>query len=204
MRSKGRIAHWDEQKGFGFIAPDSGGERVFVHISAFVNRGYRPAVDDQVRYSVSKDREGRTRAARVLLGGESDPAFVRRWKGALWITFAALFLVSIAWLVKKELLPDFVLHIYLGASAVAFLVYAWDKNAARADRRRTPESTLHWIAILGGWPGAVVAQQLLRHKSSKFTFRFVFLATIAINIALFGWTLNELGLIDVDEVLGYL
>jgi uncharacterized membrane protein YsdA (DUF1294 family) len=73
--------------------------------------------------------------------------------------------------------------IYVGVSIVTFLAYAQDKSAAQQRARRTPEGTLHLLAFAGGWPGALLAQQLLRHKSKKPEFRTVFWATVMLNVA---------------------
>lgn len=72
---------------------------------------------------------------------------------------------------------------YLGMSLLTFVVYAIDKAAARVQRRRTAESTLHLLALACGWPGALLAQQSLRHKSVKQPFRTVFWLTVVINVA---------------------
>lgn len=77
--------------------------------------------------------------------------------------------------------------VYLGLSLLTFLVYAADKSAARQGARRIPESTLHLLSLCGGWPGALVAQQLLRHKSSKQPFRAVFWVTVVLNVLAFIW-----------------
>ena len=68
-------------------------------------------------------------------------------------------------------LPFVVAGSYIGLSAVTFVRYALDKSAANNDRWRTPENTLHLLGLLGGWPGALVAQGQLRHKSKKTSFR---------------------------------
>ena len=62
---------------------------------------------------------------------------------------------------------------YALMSVVTLAVYAADKSAARRGRRRVRERTLHWLELLGGWPGALVAQQLLRHKRRKWSFFLV-------------------------------
>jgi uncharacterized membrane protein YsdA (DUF1294 family) len=62
-----------------------------------------------------------------------------------------------------------------------------DKSAARRDRWRTRESTLHLLGAIGGWPGALAAQQLLRHKSAKPSFQGVFWLTVVANVGAVGW-----------------
>lgn len=65
------------------------------------------------------------------------------------------------------------------------MLYAWDKSAAKNDRWRTKESTLHLYAVLGGWPGAVLGQRFWRHKTQKVSFRRVFWLTVLANLAVF-------------------
>jgi len=59
-------------------------------------------------------------------------------------------------------------------SAITFFAYRSDKRRAEAEAWRIPESTLHLLAVLGGWPGAFLAQRLFRHKTAKSSFQFVF------------------------------
>lgn len=54
------------------------------------------------------------------------------------------------------------------------MAYAMDKSAAVGGGWRIRESRLHLLALVGGWPGALLAQQVLRHKTSKAGFRGVF------------------------------
>ena len=81
----------------------------------------------------------------------------------------------------------------VGASIFAFIVYAYDKSSAQNDRWRTPESHLHLLSLIGGWPGALYAQHKLRHKSSKKAFKQVYWATVVINIGVFFWLLSDKG-----------
>jgi len=93
--------------------------------------------------------------------------------------FAALYTVVCA-----SWPPPVGVHVlYGGLSAVTFVVYAVDKRASRAGGQRVAESTLHLLAVAGGWPGALLAQQALRHKTVKRSFRRVFWITVAANIA---------------------
>lgn len=87
---------------------------------------------------------------------------------------------------------------YLLMSLVTCVVYARDKSAARARRRRVRERTLHLLALAGGWPGALCAQRWLRHKTRKASFRAVFWLTVLGNLALLVW----LGSSDGDSWRG--
>jgi uncharacterized membrane protein YsdA (DUF1294 family) len=74
--------------------------------------------------------------------------------------------------------------LYLPASTIAFLAYAFDKRAARRRQRRISENTLHMLALLGGWPGALLAQKWLRHKTAKKSFQRIFFGTVLVNCLL--------------------
>jgi uncharacterized membrane protein YsdA (DUF1294 family) len=103
------------------------------------------------------------------------------------LAFPLLFLLCLAGAVFIGRLPVAILAVYVIASVGTYLLYAHDKAAARADRWRTAESTLHLLSVVGGWPGALVAQTLLRHKTSKPSFRFVFWVTILVNCMALAW-----------------
>ncbi|MEJ5063330.1 MULTISPECIES: DUF1294 domain-containing protein [unclassified Erwinia] len=76
--------------------------------------------------------------------------------------------------------PPFVIW-FLLASTLTCLIYGWDKLAARKGWRRVPESTLLVSGFLGGWPGAIVSQQLFRHKTQKQPFKIWFAITVILN-----------------------
>lgn len=80
--------------------------------------------------------------------------------------------------------------LYAVASVACFIVYALDKSAARNGRRRTPERTLLLLGLAGGWPGALAAQRLLRHKSSKTSFLAKFWFTVLLNLGLLLYALQ--------------
>jgi uncharacterized membrane protein YsdA (DUF1294 family) len=73
--------------------------------------------------------------------------------------------------------------VYGAASAACFVFYALDKSAARAGRWRVPERTLLLLGLCCGWPGAIVAQRWLRHKSAKASFLWRFWTTVVLNVA---------------------
>ena len=109
---------------------------------------------------------------------------VRTQRGLAVLTitlFLAIYLVvNLLWP-----LPIWVAALYLVASAVCFVAYAIDKSAAVAGRRRISERMLLLLGFACGWPGAVVAQQTLRHKTQKVSFRSAFRGSVALNIAVF-------------------
>lgn len=68
-------------------------------------------------------------------------------------------------------------------SLVSFIVYGVDKRLAGQERRRVPEKTLHLLALLGGWPGAIAGQRIFRHKTQKLAFRMVFWIGVLLHLA---------------------
>lgn len=80
--------------------------------------------------------------------------------------------------------------IYLGAvaalSVLGALMIAWDKRQARLGRWRTPESTLHTVELLGGFPGVLLARRLLRHKTRKRAYRLLAAAAMLAHLAVAG------------------
>ena len=77
----------------------------------------------------------------------------------------------LVWLRGETLIP---LVAYGVVSVVAFLLYWSDKRKAREDSWRTPENVLHAVELAGGWPGALIAQQVFRHKTRKVSYQVVF------------------------------
>ncbi|MGG7651472.1 DUF1294 domain-containing protein [Pseudomonas sp. ES4] len=75
------------------------------------------------------------------------------------------------WLRGVSVIP---LVAYGVVSLLAFLLYWSDKRKARSDHWRTPENVLHAVEFAGGWPGALLAQQLFRHKTRKLSYQLVF------------------------------
>ncbi|MFI8750767.1 DUF1294 domain-containing protein [Vreelandella lionensis] len=77
---------------------------------------------------------------------------------------------------------SYLLAWYVAVSVITYATYAWDKRAAIKKRQRVSEKTLHWLALVGGWPGAWCAQQQLRHKTQKTAFRRVYWVTVLLNL----------------------
>jgi uncharacterized membrane protein YsdA (DUF1294 family)/cold shock CspA family protein len=202
MRYQGKITNWKDDKGFGFITPNGGGQQVFVHISSFSNRERRPVGAEIVTYELRVDEKGRAQAQRVAFLGERMQSNGPSVRNNISLAFASFFLVSLAGAAFASKLPLAVPAFYLGASVVAFLAYALDKSAAKNDQWRTQESTLHFFSLIGGWPGALAAQRLLRHKSKKASFQFAFWVTVMINCGALGWLLTSSGAKGLRSVIG--
>lgn len=79
--------------------------------------------------------------------------------------------------------------IYLAMSLVCFIAYWRDKRSAVAGAQRTPESRLHLYELLGGWPGGLLAQRLIRHKNRKLPYQVKFWSIVVLHLGVLGWWL---------------
>lgn len=199
MRRQGTITSWKDEQGYGFITTSGSGEQVFFHISSIADRRRRPVLHEAVTYNVGSDDKGRTRAENVTLVGDSSA--IPRRSGTKSLVVPLLFLTFVAASVLLGQLPFVVLAVYLVASTAAFIVYAADKAAAQSGRWRVAEDTLHLLSLVGGWPGALAAQYVLRHKSKKASFQFVFLATVILNCAGLVWLHSQSGAAALRSLL---
>ncbi|MEN5207673.1 cold shock and DUF1294 domain-containing protein [Stenotrophomonas terrae] len=186
MRYQGRLQDWNDDKGYGFVLPNGGGDRAFVHIKAFEQRSQRPSNGMLINYQLRTDERGRLNAIAVRSATASKAAVAPKRAAAtarlphVSLGVGALLGLSGLWIVK--LVPDWTLFTALGMSVVALGFYLHDKGAAARGQQRVPENTLHLLSLLGGWPGALIGQGLFRHKTSKQSFQFVFWLTVVLNI----------------------
>ena len=107
----------------------------------------------------------------------------------LMLAWAAL----VAWAVWTRHLPLWTLAALAGLNLATLWLYAADKNAARRGQWRIAEKQLHLLSVLGGWPAAWLAQQNMRHKSSKTAFRAIYWATIVLHCAALAGFLHWVG-----------
>lgn len=189
-RYQGKITTWKDDQGYGFITQNGGGPTVFIHIKSFANRAIRPAENDIVTYELTTNEEGRPRAENVAF--VRDPVALQSSPEirARSLVFAVSFLGLVAALVSIGRLPAPVFGLYLGMSVFAFILYAYDKSAARAKRWRISENGLHLLGLIGGWPGARLAQRILRHKSKKRSFQNAFWVTVVVNCFALAWVMS--------------
>ncbi|WP_394558242.1 DUF1294 domain-containing protein [Aquipseudomonas alcaligenes] len=215
MEKRGVLKSWNDDKGFGFIQPEGGGEQLFVHISA-VRGDKRPQAGEEVLYVPGSDAQGRPRAQHMRHAGLSlDRPAIRRTPDAVakpakaakpqrtkvirpehsasagirdlplkLLVLAALCVLplwgSLALLAQGVV---WVLLAYPLVSLFSFCQYWLDKQSAQKGRWRTPENSLHIAELVGGWPGALVAQQVFRHKTRKASFQLVFWAIVVLHQA---------------------
>lgn len=107
----------------------------------------------------------------------------------LMLAWAAL----VAWAVWTRHLPLWTVAALAGLNLATLWLYAADKNAARRGQWRIAEKQLHLLSVLGGWPAAWLAQQNMRHKSSKTAFRAIYWATIVLHCAALAGFLHWVG-----------
>ena len=187
MRFDGRLKSWNDDRGFGFIETLQGGQEIFVHIKSFPAGTGRPVVGLALSFEVELGAQGKKRAKSVQFVRTSKSSKATRPESPATWTLPRLlilpgFLLVYAFIAWRWSLSAWVVATYVAASLVAFVAYAIDKSAARQGRWRTPEATLHLISVACGWPGALLAQQLLRHKLSKPSFVSRYWATVAVNV----------------------
>ena len=190
VRLAGRITEWNDDKGYGFVVPNGGGDRAFVHISAFARGSRRPVEGDLVSYLPGRDERGRLQARQLKLAGQAatpprKPSKTPRTAIGLVALLSACTLAVIGWL------PPAIALAYVVASAIAYLMYWADKSAAGRGGRRIPENSLHLASLLGGWPGALLAQQQFRHKTIKQPFQVVFWLSVLANLGVFAWLVHS-------------
>jgi uncharacterized membrane protein YsdA (DUF1294 family)/cold shock CspA family protein len=189
MRYVGRITEWNDDRGFGFVTPNGGGDRAFVHIKSFERASSRPAAGMLISYELLKDDKGRFNAKGVRFATHRPRS--EATAGSAWPrkTIGALFLAILlaGWIFTK--VPTIVALAYGAMSVLAILLYGVDKSAAVNNRWRIQESTLQFVGLVGGWPGALFAQDVFRHKSKKAEFQFTFWVTVVFNCAGLAWLL---------------
>jgi uncharacterized membrane protein YsdA (DUF1294 family)/cold shock CspA family protein len=201
MNRQGTIVRWDADRGFGFVRSPATETDVFFHIRDYRGGSTSPAEGLQVRFEEIHVGGKGPRAMAVMpidyvdprrpvpppveapgrssgrRRGPPPPHVVVEMRAMLLLVPAYLaLLVWAAW--SQRLAVPVVLAAPL-LSVLTFYLYWRDKFAAQRGAWRTPENVLHAASLAGGWPGAWFAQRLLRHKSSKDTFRQVYWITVA-------------------------
>jgi len=189
MRYQGKVTNWKDDQGFGFVTQNGGGQKAFVHIKAFSNSSLRPTEGDIITYELATDDNGRFFAKNIRFASDTATYSTPSKSSSSGTNFAILFGLFLVLSALLGRLPLAIAGLYIASSIVTFIAYAIDKSAAQNNRWRTQESTLHLLALAGGWPGALIAQKTLRHKSKKQEFQTFFRVTVIANCFILAWLL---------------
>lgn len=194
-RVSGTLTSWNDDRGFGFISRTDTSQKTFVHISGFPPRARRPQLGEAFTFEVERSRDGKQRATRVrpVVNAPAPTSPIRQTREAGMrprpgtLDYLAILGFVSAYLLVNAMwpIPLWVPALYLLASGFCFLLYAVDKAAAVSGGWRTSESALLLLGAVGGWPGGIVAQQSLRHKTRKASFRSAFWNSVVVNLLAF-------------------
>ena len=192
-RREGKLELWNDKRGFGFIRADDG-DRLFVHISAIGRIATRPMAGDAVSFATGAGRDGKPAAMAVIIKGANpvDRSIERRGapppkaelRDYLRIGGACAIVALVFGALILDRAPLWFAGVYLGLGLVSALAYADDKGSARAGHWRVSELRLHFVDLVGGIAGGLVAQVLLRHKTAKPSFATTTTAIWLLHVAL--------------------
>lgn len=181
----GEVVHWNDEKGYGFIRTSAEQPNIFFHISAFAYQKRRPQKGDQVCFLTRSDKN-KISARRVLLMGHENGLFdtlpYDSHTSRSYFTEAAIY--ALLDMLFYAVLATISTPIAIASGIISVLtvsLYSLDKHASLHNHQRIPEASLHLAALLGGWPGALIARPLLRHKTRKNRFILFFWLSIVVN-----------------------
>jgi uncharacterized membrane protein YsdA (DUF1294 family)/cold shock CspA family protein len=208
MRYQGKIVEWNDAKAFGFVLPNAGGSKIFVHLNEFSNRGKRPQVGTLITFEMGLDASRRScavnaemvesrreiKAAQQIREAREGRSTLSIWLAGAWVILVVAMAIASRYSWK-------VIAAWAAINAVTLALYAADKAAAKRGGWRTPEAHLHLLALVGGWPAAAYAQRFFRHKTSKETFRATYWLTVIANIGLMLWLATPSGRIYLSGVV---
>lgn len=167
------LIRWNDDKGFGFLQPERGKKEIFLHIKALPHYQRRPRVGDRIRVVIETDDSGQLFARSAKICGSALSPFT------LVVIMAAL-LAALYFLLTAIGVASPHFGAYYGLmSLVTIAAYSVDKGRAEKQLYRIPEKRLHLLELLGGWPGALLAQLFYRHKLQKLSFQTVFWTIVA-------------------------
>jgi uncharacterized membrane protein YsdA (DUF1294 family)/cold shock CspA family protein len=188
----GKLTKWEDDRGFGFIQPIDGSQKVFLHISEVKDATRRPQENDTIYYHCVIDSDGKVRACNVFILGARNKAaplsnhpnlshrIVSGFPIAEVVLLSLLPLVGaihFTWTTHNPLL----MILYPVMSLVTYALYADDKSRAKRQDWRTSEQTLHLCELAGGWLGGFIAQRILCHKSRKKSYQAAFWVIVVIH-----------------------
>ncbi|EEX33350.1 MULTISPECIES: DUF1294 domain-containing protein [Vibrio] len=191
MAIQGTISEWHDTKGYGYISVDDQEAQIKFHLCDLEAYGHPPRISERVQFRLAKDAQGGIRAVNV----ERQVVFNFSLSIAIWFfttLVASVFLLDY---------PPLSFVLYIALSTIAYMVYALDKHALHTGGWRVPSLTFHVLNIVGGWPGALLAQSVLHHKYNDIGYKSLFWLTLFANFGLFCWTLTKEGTVVMVEFL---
>jgi len=204
MQLTGTVVFWRDDKGFGFVICDQNQEKLFFHIRDLAAGNARPAEGDTLQFEIKQDKQGRdiaapwqfvsakppTKLALPLADDASDIRYANHIALLFRLSFLAAVILALLFGKLLYVLP----LLYVEASLFTYWLYKADKEAAIARHGdRLAEESLQLFSLIGGWPGAYIAQRQLAHKRSKIPFRREFGFVICGNALLVIWLLSPWG-----------
>lgn len=196
-RQGGRLATWDDQRGFGFVESDDGA-RIFVHVSSIRRIATRPRIGDRLSFATGTGRDGRPAAVDVMIAGANPVDLGSRQLGVTerskprdWARVGSSMLIAVLVMsgLVMDRVPVWMPAAYLVMGVLSAFAYAADKHAAESGRWRISEQTLLGLDVLGGIAGGLLAQQMLRHKTAKPSFGIATFLVALLHITLLSFIL---------------
>lgn len=189
----GKIVSWNDERGFGLAETIEPSAEIFFHAKVLQSRELEPQIGEKVHIRALYDYNKKRWVASAVSSPQREQAEQVRLK-----TENALFRPiqdKLVWAVPLVLIWLIFLMIFVWklaavsvlVSGVAMALYAWDKHCATHERSRVPENSLHAVALLGGWAGALLARYLFRHKTQKQPFVSLFWGTVVLNVVSVGY-----------------
>lgn len=183
----GRIVEWDIDRGCGWV--EAGGQRIFLHWREFATRRKRPAAGDEIRFTAGTGPTAEICAKNALhvkpdfqRGSGSSPRGAAGSLGFIaLLLLIALLVFPVVTTAKLRIDPTIAAVYAFLVNGLTYLVYASDKKRAQERAWRIPEIVLHFLELLGGWPGAFVAQRRLRHKCVKLGYQVTFCLIVGLH-----------------------
>jgi len=196
---EGIIKSWEVDEGVGLIQPYGGGNDITIHISDLKNSQYKPKRGDTICFKVIADKDGTLKAYDAFIyvpekkqqQPQNKPVIKKTTKKSKskenqfglfckYVIASLPFIFSVDLIIQKMIILPF--FVYAMMSLLTFFVYAIDETKAHKRKWRTPENIFHWLEFLGGWPGALMTQHVIRHKNRERSYQLILWLTVIVHL----------------------